>query len=74
MKNTIYKTFLSFFVLVLGVLTNAQTPPANMPPPQEESGDIGGISQPIDMYVVLLAVVAVAFIIYFVKQNNRKIA
>lgn len=70
MKSILNKTILSLVLLVLGVLVNAQTPP----PPQEESGDVGGISQPVDMYVIWLAIVAVAFIIYFVKQNQKRIA
>lgn len=68
MKNTIYKTFLSFLALVLGVFINAQKPPANMPPPTAESGDIGGISQPIDNYIVLLMLVAVFAIGFFARK------
>ena len=80
MKNILNKTFLSIVVVFIGVLLNAQTETATaeVPPiPQETgggSGDIGGISQPVDMYVIWLGIVAVAFIIYFVKQNQKRIA
>lgn len=69
MKNLFNKVILGL-IIFLGVMANAQTPP----PPQDESGDIGGISQPIDMYLVWLGALAVVFIAYFVKQNSKKIA
>ena len=78
MKNILNRTFLSL-ILFLGVLINAQTQTETssmptLPPPGEETGEIGGISQPIDMYVIWLAVIAMLFIVYYVKQNNKKIA
>lgn len=79
MKNILNKTFLSF-VLFFGVLLNAQTDSSAPAPPVPQaageggSGDIGGISQPIDMYVIWLAVIAIMFIVCYVKKSNKKIA
>lgn len=71
MKKFIDKVLYSLVLFVSFVL-NAQT--QTPPPPGEESSDVGGISQPVNMYVIALAVVAVMFIIYFAKQNNKKVA
>ncbi len=72
MKNNLIAKFLGMVLVLLNVVLNAQGVPP--PPPQEESGDIGGITQPIDAYVVYLAVFAIVMTIYYVKKNKTKIA
>jgi len=60
MKNILLKRFWSVVFIFLAVLSYAQTPP----PPGEgnESGDTGGISQPIDSYTTLLLMIGVLLI------------
>ena len=53
------------------MLSLAQVVPP--PPPQPESGDIGGPETPIDNYIVVLIVVAIFVIAYAhrkLKMNN----
>lgn len=61
MKNILLKRFWNVVFIFLTVFSFAQTPP----PPGEgnESGDTGGISQPIDSYTTLLLIIGIMLII-----------
>lgn len=63
--------------MLLGVFISGQGTMPPPPPPQEEtSPDIGAPEDvPVDMYLIFLAIIAVMFIVYFVRQyNNKKVA
>jgi len=70
MKNILLKRFWSVVFIFLTVLSYAQTPP----PPGEgnESGDIGGISQPIDSYTALLLIIGVVLIVATIYNKTRQ--
>lgn len=69
MKNIFYRNFAIILTLLMGFIANAQTTPP--PPPPGEEGDIGGITQPIDNYVVWLLLLGVVMIYAFMKQYNK---
>ena len=65
------KLFISFSFFLGTMLSLAQVVPP--PPPQPESGDIGGPATPIDKYIVVLLLVAIFVIAYAhrkLKTNN----
>lgn len=72
----IFKLFLAVFVLLMGVLVDAQPPCPTCPPGGGGGGGggstPGGISSPIDMYVYILAIAAILFIVLFAKKIQRK--
>lgn len=70
MKNILNKRLTALVLLVFGFLANAQTPP---PPPEGTEGDIGGISQPIDGYVLWLLIVGVVFIAATIRMKSKQI-
>lgn len=75
-KNRFYLGVLIFLgALFSGQNTNDVT---SVPPPplaEESAGGEGAMPSPVDMYVVFLAIIAVMFIVYFVRQyNNKKVA
>lgn len=74
MKNIVNKLVLGVLITLGGVLSGQMLPPP--PPPQQESGGPGTKEDvPVDMYVIFLAIIAVMFIVYFVRQyNNKKVA
>lgn len=70
MKNIINRNFAAVFLFVMGSLANAQgTPP---PPSPGEEGDIGGISQPIDAYVIWLLIFGIVLIITALKNKSKQ--
>ncbi|MDO5614581.1 MAG: signal peptidase [Cruoricaptor ignavus] len=70
MKNIFNRLVFGLFLFAVAIV-NGQVPPP--PIPKEEAGDIGAPSAtPIDMYTVVLAFVAIAFIVYFVKEYSSK--
>ena len=71
MRSTMKKLFISFSFFLGTMLTLAQVVPP--PPPETESGDIGGPATPIDNYIVVLLLVAIFVIAYAhrkLKTNN----
>ena len=70
----ILKLFLAAFVLIMGVLVNAQ-PPCPTCPPGGGGGaggtTPGGISSPIDMYVYILAIAAIFFIVLYANKIKK---
>lgn len=60
------KITLSMSVFLGTFLTLAQAIPP--PPPQPESGDIGGPATPIDMYMYLLLLIAPMLILFYKKK------
>lgn len=66
MRNTMKKITLSISVFLGTFLTLAQAIPP--PPPQPESGDIGGPATPIDMYLYLLVLVAPMIILFYKRR------
>ena len=71
MRSTMKKLFISFSFFLGTMLSLAQVVPP--PPPQPESGDIGGPETPIDNYIVVLLLVAIFVIAYAqrkLKTNN----
>ena len=60
------KITLSMSVFLGTFLTLAQAIPP--PPPQPESGDIGGPATPIDMYMYLLLLIASMLILFYKKK------
>ncbi len=74
MKNIVNKLVLGVLITLGALLSGQMLPPP--PPPQEESGGPGTQEDvPVDMYVIFLAIIAVMFIVYFVRQyNNKKVA
>lgn len=74
MKNIVNKLVLGVLITLGALLSGQMLPPP--PPPQEESGGPGAQEDvPVDMYVIFLAIIAVMFIVYFVRQyNNKKVA
>lgn len=72
MKNIVNKLVLGVLITLGALLSGQMLPPP--PPPQEEAGG-PGTPAPVDMYVIFLAIIAVMFIVYFVRQyNNKKVA
>ena len=71
----ILKLFLAAFVLIMGVLVNAQ-PPCPTCPPGGGGGaggtTPGGISSPIDMYVYILAIAAILFIVLYANKIKKR--
>ena len=75
MKNIVNKLVLGVLITLGALLSGQMLPPP--PPPQEETGGGPGTKEdvPVDMYVIFLAIIAVMFIVYFVRQyNNKKVA
>ena len=72
MKNIFVKKLAVLLFFVYGVLSFAQATPPPAPGEGEE-GDIGAISQPIDMYVVWLLAIGVIFLIAFAKSKSKLI-
>lgn len=70
MKN-LYKIFLPAFLILCNVMIVAQGPP---PPPGGNQGPTTpeSAAAPIDMYVVILAFAAVAFIILYARKSLAK--
>ena len=70
----ILRLFLAAFVLIMGVLVNAQ-PPCPTCPPGGGGGaggtTPGGISSPIDMYVYILAIAAILFIVLYANKIKK---
>lgn len=66
---------LLFLFLVIGTLFRAEEIPEAPAPPGGGGGGVGpgAISSPIDMYVYILAVVAILFMVYFARKNQKKI-
>ena len=69
------KLFYSFIFTVLFVVQLFADPPMPPPDPGDGTGGTGPGSQsaPIDMYVIFLAIVAVVFIIHFVRKHQKNI-
>ena len=72
----IIRLFLAAFILIMGVLVNAQ-PPCPTCPPGGGGGGGGGTTpgapaSPIDMYVYILAFAAILFIVIYVKKMQKK--
>ena len=71
----ILRLFLAAFVLIMGVLVNAQ-PPCPTCPPGGGGGaggtTPGGISSPIDMYVYILAIAAILFIVLYANKIKKR--
>ena len=71
----ILRLFLAAFVLIMGVLVNAQ-PPCPTCPPGGGGGaggtTPGGISSPIDMYVYILAIAAILFIVLYANKIRKR--
>lgn len=64
---------LYFSFLIMGALVYAQ----DVPPPPSGTGrgvGPGAPASPIDMYVYVLALLAVVFIVYFTKRIQKKLA
>lgn len=72
MKNIFIKKLAVVLFFVYGALTYAQAGPP-VPGEGTESGDTGGISQPIDGYVIWLLAVGVIFLIAFAKMKSKQI-
>lgn len=70
----IYKLFLATFLLVMGVLVNAQPPCPTCPPNGGGGGGVtpGGPASPIDMYVYILAIAAFLFIALYAKKILKR--
>ena len=72
----ILRLFLAAFVLIMGVLVNAQPPCPTCPPGGGGGGGggttPGGPASPIDMYVYILAIAAILFIVLYVKRIQQK--
>jgi len=65
---------LFFTFLLFGIILKAQEAPP-LPPPGEGRGvGPGSPASPIDMYVYILALVAIVFIVYFSRKVEKKIA
>lgn len=70
MKNIINRNFVTLLLFIVGSLANAQgTPP---PPAPGEEGDIGGISQPIDAYVIWLLIFGIVLIVTALKNKSKQ--
>lgn len=67
----INKTLL-FLFLFIGSAYHAQQGPPNPPPGGGGGTGPGGVSSPIDMYIYILAIVAMLFILYFGKKLQKK--
>lgn len=75
----IVRLFLATFVLIMGVLVNAQPPCPTCPPPCPTcpggggaGGTTPGAASPIDMYVYILAIAAIVFIVLYAKRIHQK--
>lgn len=68
MKNSITKINVSICFLLGTFLTFAQAVPP--PPPSEESGEIGGPTTPIDLYLYILGIVVPMIVYYYKRQVN----
>ena len=71
MKNLFIKRLAAFLLFMYGILSFAQTPP--VPGEGDESGDVGGITQPIDSYVFWLFLAGVILLIVFAKMKSKQI-
>ena len=61
------------FLLVPGFALAVGGPP-DPDPGQGGTGGPGAVTTPIDIYTISLAILAITFIIYFVKKYNKKLA
>ncbi|KEY18534.1 hypothetical protein [Kaistella antarctica] len=72
----IFRLFLAAFILVMGVLVNAQPPCPTCPPGSGGGGGggttPGGPASPIDMYVYILAIAAILFIVLYANKIKKK--
>lgn len=71
MMNLLLKKATAFLLILLSVISFAQTVPP--PPENPESGDIGAPASPIDAYTSILFVVALAIIIVAVVKQRQRI-
>lgn len=70
------KLFLAWVFTLFSVINVFADPPIPPPDPGDGTGGSGpgSASAPIDMYVFVLLIVAITFIIYYVKKHQKKIA
>lgn len=68
MKKNLLKRFWTLIFVVYATLYYAQPP---LPGEGDESGGPGGISQPIDSYVMLLLLIGIALIAITVYKKNK---
>ncbi|MBK1894147.1 signal peptidase [Chryseobacterium paridis] len=67
------KLLYSLFLFVFCVLNAQGTGPGGQPPePGGPPTGPGGDSVPIDMYIYLLSIVAVAFIVFYTKKYKSQ--
>ncbi len=72
----LFNKTLLFLFLVVGTFLQAEDGPIAPPPPGSGGGGgtgPGGVTSPIDMYVYVLALLAIFLIVYFVKKNQKKL-
>lgn len=81
MKNNLLNKFFALILLVIAsvnnvILAQSQSGTSNIPEPppmQTESETFGTPASPIDMYILILAAVAIAFALYYSKRYvNQK--
>ena len=68
----IARLFLATFILIMGVLVNAQPPCPTCPGGGGAGGTTPGAASPIDMYVYILAIAAIVFIVLYAKRIHQK--
>ena len=72
----LFNKTLLFLFLAVGTFLQAEDGPIAPPPPGSGGGGgtgPGGVTSPIDMYVYVLALLAIFLIVYFVKKNQKKL-
>ena len=79
MKNIVNRSLVTLLLMLISISGFAQaggmppsggsTPPP--PPPNPQSGDIGSMTQPIDMYLFWLLLVGVAIIVAVVRKQKQ---
>lgn len=71
MMNLIQRKTYSFLLLVISIISFAQSVPP--PPDNPESGDIGAPAAPIDAYIFIMFLIATAMIAYITIKDRKRI-
>ena len=71
MMNLILKKTCGFLLILLSVISFAQTVPP--PPENPEAGDVGAPASPVDAYTLALFLVAVGIIIFAMMKQKQRI-
>lgn len=73
MNRILFRLNFLLFLLINGVYALAQGGPPPPPPIDPNSGDIGGITVPIDIYIPVLFLLACGIIsLYYLKISKLK--